>query len=269
MKKLLVVLFSALLVISGCAQEKQESSSEEEVPVRLDVAIELPSDDIQLEQEVTIKAIVSQGDEMVEDADDVKFEIWKSGQDEHEMIDGNNVGGGEYNVSKSFTEEGTYYVIAHVTARKMHTMPKQEFVVGNPDPKEDTMMSEEHDGEMEGNKEHGDDTHVEMESQAVHGDTHENSLMIHHQIDDNMKATEPVTLRTHLQHNNMPLTDAKVRFEVWMNDEDMHEFIDATEGTEGEYTAENTFEQAGMYHVVVHVEKGDIHDHKEEMIEVK
>ena len=28
--------------------------------------------------------------------------------------------------------EGTYYIYAHVTAEKMHNMPKKEFVIGQP-----------------------------------------------------------------------------------------------------------------------------------------
>ena len=33
----------------------------------------------------------------------------------------------------TFDHDGVYYMYAHTTARGMHVMPKQQFIVGNPD----------------------------------------------------------------------------------------------------------------------------------------
>ena len=81
-------------------------------------------------EEVVNEALVTQGDEEVKDANEVKFEIWKSGQEEHKKIIGKHQGNGIYSITKTFQEEGDYSIIAHVTARDMHNMPKKDIIVG-------------------------------------------------------------------------------------------------------------------------------------------
>jgi predicted transcriptional regulator YdeE len=76
-----------------------------------------------------IEAHVTQGDEKVEDAKKVEFELWKSDQESHEKVLGKHQGNGFYSISQTFQEDGEYTVIAHVTARDMHNMPKKEFSV--------------------------------------------------------------------------------------------------------------------------------------------
>ncbi|WP_394237526.1 FixH family protein [Niallia oryzisoli] len=78
---------------------------------------------------MVIEALVTQGDEKVEDAKKVEFEISKSGQENSEKIIGKHQGNGIYSITESFQEAGDYSVIAHVTSRDMHTMPKKEFTV--------------------------------------------------------------------------------------------------------------------------------------------
>ena len=72
----------------------------------------------------------------------MKFEIWRSQAEEHEKIIVEHDKNGIYRLNKSFEEEGTYYIIAHVTARSMHNMPKTEFVVGSPSEPEDWKSTE-------------------------------------------------------------------------------------------------------------------------------
>lgn len=81
--------------------------------------------------EAAIKAKVTQGGEPVDDADEVLFEIWPEGADEfaHEEIEGTLEGEGVYAIRYSFPSSGTYYVVAHVTARTFHVMPKIELKV--------------------------------------------------------------------------------------------------------------------------------------------
>lgn len=77
-----------------------------------------------------IEIKVTQGDEVVSDAQEVHFEIWAEGQEDNsETLHGHNDGSGIYSLEHTFEAEGVYYVIAHVTARDMHTMPKQQFTV--------------------------------------------------------------------------------------------------------------------------------------------
>jgi len=78
---------------------------------------------------VQINEKVTQGDEKVEDAKKVEFELWKSDQESHEKVLGKHQGNGVYSISQTFQEDGEYTVIAHVTARDMHNMPKKEFSV--------------------------------------------------------------------------------------------------------------------------------------------
>lgn len=79
---------------------------------------------------ITFTASVTYGDEPVEDAWEVLFEIWRAHDPEHEQFPAEHSGDGIYRIEKAFEREGTYYVIAHVTARDMHTMPRREFVIG-------------------------------------------------------------------------------------------------------------------------------------------
>lgn len=127
MKKTLVFLgLITIFVLAACNNESKEPP----MPVMVDVAIQLP-DTIQVNEQVELKALVTQGDEKVNDADDVEFEIWKDGapEDSHKKNQGELQGEGIYSVQKTFSEPGTYYVISHVTARDLHVMPKKQFIV--------------------------------------------------------------------------------------------------------------------------------------------
>ena len=77
-------------------------------------------------------------------------------------------------------------------------------------------------------------------------------------------------LTTTVQENNQPFSQAMVRFEIWKDGEEHHHYIDATESTtKGTYTSSYKFEEAGMYKIVVHVEKEEVHDHIETSVEVQ
>ncbi|ETI66423.1 FixH family protein [Neobacillus vireti] len=243
----ILTLLSIIIIFTGCSNEKNnsESSQNDEIPEMLEVQINLDTDNPQPNQEVTISALVTQGDEKVDDADEVLFEVWKNGKEEHEKIEGEHKGNGVYSISKSFPEEGVYYVISHVTARDMHNMPKREFKVG--DNSNDETQA----------------THQE------HNDSHIDDLMIHFMSDDSVKVKDKTILTAHLQKENLPLIDAEVRFEIWKGEGEKHEFIDAVESKDGEYKAETAFESTGKYHVKIHVKKGELHTHQENSIEVQ
>lgn len=86
-------------------------------------------------EEVVLSVTLTQGDKAVEDADEVVYEVWESGdRDNSEMIPAEHTENGVYEAETSFEEEGLYYMQAHTTARSLHVMPKQEVTVGNPDP---------------------------------------------------------------------------------------------------------------------------------------
>jgi hypothetical protein len=239
MKKL--SLFLSLMLISflfaACGQQKQE-----EKPAILEVQLQTP-DHVELNKETTLSCIVTYGGEKVNDADEVKFEVWKHGSEQHEMLTAKNDGDGKYSVKKTFTEPGTYSVISHVTARNMHNMPKKDIVVGTPSDQPQN-HAEEH---------HGDEHH--------HADV---MIMLH---EKQFSVNKEAHLVAHITHDGKPLTKAKVHFEVWQGS-GKHEFIEASEKQAGQYEAVTSFQEKGTYSVKIHVETEQLHEHQVEQITV-
>lgn len=102
-------------------------------------------------------------------------------------------------------------------------------------------------------------------------DHHDSQVQIelHHQT---IKVNEEAILSVHIQMEEIPLKEAKVRFEIWKKDSNQaHDYVDAAEEGEGAYTAAKTFSESGTYQVKIHVEKeeGHIHDHIELSVEVE
>ena len=135
MKKYLIVVALAL-TLTACSDEVETPIDTNEVVEEI-VAVEvefLTPTKLEVNVPVKLEVQVTQGQEIVNDADDVKLEVWQSGMREHgEMIDGQFLGDGIFSAETTFTEEGVYYMFAHTNARGMHVMPKQEMTVGNPD----------------------------------------------------------------------------------------------------------------------------------------
>jgi hypothetical protein len=154
MKRWLVMLMAVWvgLIMAGCSQQEVE-----EEPQFLEVELTANPEKAQLNEEITFEAKVTYGTEEVEDAEEVKFEIWRSQAEEHEKIVVEHDENGIYRLNKSFEEEGTYYIISHVTARRMHNMPKIEFVVGSPSEPEEEGKSTEMD--MDDQDEESEDQH--------------------------------------------------------------------------------------------------------------
>lgn len=126
MKMNLISIFSILvIIIAGCGAQQEDVDPALD-PVEVNVILE---EDIVINQPTTIKTRVTQGEEVVDDADEVIFELWLDGQEVHEKIDGMPQRDGIYSIDKTFDQPGTYYVIPHVTARQMHVMPKDQFQV--------------------------------------------------------------------------------------------------------------------------------------------
>lgn len=118
----------------GCSKPNDNSSK---IPEMLEVKLSVQPETGQVNQPIIFEAKVTQGKEKVNDADAVIFEIWRAKDEKHEKIEIKHAQDGIYKLEKSFPQEGTYYIISHVTARDMHNMPKKEFVVGTPSEAED------------------------------------------------------------------------------------------------------------------------------------
>ena len=62
---------------------------------------------VEVDETVEMKALVTQGDEKIEDADEVVFEVWEEGKkSESEMIDSVNEKDGIYTAETSFDHDG-------------------------------------------------------------------------------------------------------------------------------------------------------------------
>lgn len=127
-KNLLFILVLLLMMMTSC----EDAFNEDMEPQFLDVQLSIQPIQAELNETIVFEAKVTYGDENVTDADDVKFEIWRAHDETHEVIPVEHTGDGIYRLEKSFSKEGTYYIFSHVTARSMHHMPKEEFVVGEP-----------------------------------------------------------------------------------------------------------------------------------------
>ncbi|MED0685995.1 FixH family protein [Anoxybacillus ayderensis] len=123
MKKWFLLFSFMLLVVAGCANKAEEEELAY-LDVKMAVEEKLPAN-----QEVELACLVTYGDEKVTDASEVKFEVWKHGTEDRQMIEGKHVGDGKYVARYTFAAKGTYSVVAHVTAKNMHNMPKIDVVV--------------------------------------------------------------------------------------------------------------------------------------------
>lgn len=131
--------------LSACSQADKPATSAEE-PKVLTAKLSAPKQAAKNERAV-IKASVLYGDEPVTDADEVEFEVWKSGSKEKsELQKAKHDGKGIYSMEKAFPEDGVYKIQVHVTAKKQHTMPVTEMKVGSPknDPETDDKEEAHH-----------------------------------------------------------------------------------------------------------------------------
>ena len=163
MKKLFLTLAMAAVLAVGCGAEDDavDTLSSGEVPVEIIVEVLTP-EKLNVGEATTLEVKVTQGGEVVNDADSVDFEVWESGlRDEGTMIDGEFTEDGVYTAEYTFDHDGVYYMYAHTTARGMHVMPKQQFIVGNPDMskvlEDNSSSSMEDDSEAQENQEHGNE----------------------------------------------------------------------------------------------------------------
>ncbi|WP_445613838.1 FixH family protein [Geobacillus sp. YF-1] len=249
MKRFALACVAALIGLTAAACS--DNNKRTETPAVLDVKMEIP-DHIELNKPTKLACVVTYGGEKVDDASEVKFEVWKHGAGDRDMLEAKRDGSGRYSVTKTFTEAGTYSVVAHVTARDMHNMPKKDVVVGNPSQAAEKGESDSH-ASGEADHQHGEAGHHHDNSVSM-------SLSSH-----SVTAGKPVTLAVRIMKDGKPLTKATVRFEIWQAD-NKHEFVETKEAGNGDYQAEVTFATPGTYSVKVHVEAASLHEHQVEQV---
>ncbi|MFT9846628.1 FixH family protein [Aneurinibacillus sp. REN35] len=123
-----LLLFIATIVVAGCSNEKPPV--ERSIPEKLTVQFAIAPVSPKPKQEAALSVAVEQGGEKVEDAEEVKFEVWREGQTEaHTMIPANKSGEGRYGAVYRFEQAGVYYVMYHIDARSLHAMQKHKVIV--------------------------------------------------------------------------------------------------------------------------------------------
>ena len=168
MKKLFLTLAMAAVLAVGCGAEDDsvDTLSNGEVPVEIIVEVLTP-EKLNVGEATTLEVKVTQSGEAVNDADSVDFEVWESGlRDEGTMIDGEFTEDGVYTAEYTFDHDGVYYMYAHTTARGMHVMPKQQFIVGNPDMSK--VLEDNSSNSMEDDSESQEEQHQDDEQSDDH-----------------------------------------------------------------------------------------------------
>lgn len=219
----------------------------------IDVELQAP-EALDVGQEGTFTAIVTQGGEAVDDADEVTFEVWQEGQkEESEMIEAEHGENGSYILHKAFDQAAIYHIQSHVTARGMHTMPVAQLTVGEPNAETEDNA---HDAE-----------HQEEEEDGHHD--HASAIEVQLHVDNELKAHEEQQLSVQVVNNGEALTDGRISLEIKHETEQDDAWIDLEELDNGEYSRTHTFSYTGTYSVNVHVRKDDLHDHKAFDVTVK
>lgn len=120
------------------------------------------------------------------------------------------------------------------------------------------MMDHDHDHSHHDHDDHGHGFHTEG------FDMHMTEL-------ESIAVAEETKLEVNIILDESALEDAKVRYEIWQeNDKDSTAWIDAKETSAGNYAADYAFKEAGTYHIQVHVEDDhDLHEHMEYKVIVK
>lgn len=152
MKKPMIIFLLILFILSGCIGGNEPGDEHVGAPSLQMIEVHLTTGPgrIMPNEPVSVNAKVSLDGENVENADEVKFEIWEDGhQNLSEKIEGEYKGEGVYSVTKTFESTGVYYVVSHVTVREMHNMPRIKLVVGNVPGEESSHEQVEHDQKMD------------------------------------------------------------------------------------------------------------------------
>lgn len=96
------------------------------------------------------------------------------------------------------------------------------------------------------------------------------SLEVDLDVPETAEAGGTVELTAHVHSNGEDVTDAdKVRFEVLDSKDESLDMIEAEHSKDGLYTIEYTFEEAGEFSVISHVDAFQLHTMPEKQITVE
>lgn len=241
----LFLMAFVLVLMAACTQKEQSTNDTEEMPLPISVDLTV-TEEVDVNGTVEMAAVVTQGDDKVEDANEVVFEVWEEGQKaDGMMIEATNEKEGLYTAETSFDHDGLFHIQVHVTARGMHSMPVKEVTVG-------------------------DGGHYEEHAEESHEHGHADGFSMHFIQPENIAGNEATNLVVHLELDEKPLEQARVRYEIWSEtDADQRAWVEAEETKAGEYAASHTFTEPGTFQIQIHVEdEHDLHEHETHTIEV-
>lgn len=154
MKKAFISVAIIAGVLAGCNNadtskndDTSKNASQSAIEVKVDIQTPVH---VKAKKDIELVAHVTQADKAVDDADEVKFEVWESGhRDKSEILMGELDKDGVYKATTKFSHDGVYYMYAHTTARGLHVMPKKKITVGKPDLSK--VKEDKDDGKMDMN----------------------------------------------------------------------------------------------------------------------
>lgn len=236
MKKQLVG-FSILLamMLGGCGQDDLVDAGpvvDELVPIEVDLQ---GPDAAEGGEELTFTSIITQGEDKVEDATEVVYEIWEeSNKESSELIEATEQDGHHYTLRYQFDKNGLYHVQTHVTARGLHRMPSMKIQVGQ----EEGHHHEEGSGD---------------EANHHHEHEHGNADVTINKMDNKVEF--------HITVNDEPFTNGQVTLEMRDEKAESPKWIDLSEQEDGTYTMNDLESYNGPYKVIVHLQSDTIHEH--------
>ncbi len=128
MKKILFLIILGVL-LGGCSlAENTEDLYKKERPLQAEIIL---PDSFAADEDVPIRAVLTQNGEKVAGADYVHFEIWKrDGSVHYPMEEADDEEEGVYQLTKKFEQDGVYIIKVHASSAGSLIMPQKQFVVG-------------------------------------------------------------------------------------------------------------------------------------------
>jgi hypothetical protein len=233
----LIVLF--LIILTACGQTEEEQGSVELVDELTAIEVELDIPEFaEIGEAVTFNSIVTHGDDLVEDANEVIYEIWLDGQKEASiMVEADAQEGHIYSLDYTFEEAGVYHVQTHVTARGMHRMPTEQIQIGEEEITAD--HSHSHDQQH-------DDNHAHHH--------HHNDVDIDTELKNDRLVVQIVVEGDKYESGN-------VTFEMWQEEGEQRDWLDLFEVGNGVYELRDIEGLSGQYSVIVHIQDEELHEH--------
>lgn len=131
--KLSPIIIASVIFLSACGSNStnQNQMRTPAVPQKLTIEFATNPASIQPGNEAQLIAHVSKGSEPVKDAS-VEMEVWRDGDDKHDMMKATPDNKGAYTAMKTFEKAGSYHATIHTSTSEIHQMPTFNFQVGSP-----------------------------------------------------------------------------------------------------------------------------------------